>query len=428
MSTVTIAKVYARQVLDSRGNPTVEVEVTLSDNSFGTVIVPSGASTGIHEAVELRDGDKSVYLGKGVLKAVNNVNTTLADVVIGQDAFNQKALDELMIKTDGTNQKGNLGANAILGISLATAKAAAISKGQALYQYVNDLAGNPQMKMPTPMMNVINGGSHADSGLEIQEFMIFPTGAKSFSESLQIGSETFHTLKKLLSAKNYVTAVGDEGGFAPRLTTNEEAIEMILEAAKQAGHADKIEIAMDAAASEFYNKETKLYTVDSKEITASELVAYYADLKSKYPIVSLEDGFDEDDFSGFAELQKELGEKMQLVGDDLFVTNTTRIEMGINEKLSNSVLIKPNQIGTLTETINAVAMTHKAGWTSVMSHRSGESEDSTIAHLAVALGTGQIKTGSLSRSDRIAKYNELLRIEDRSAQAGENIPFQGEIR
>ncbi len=428
MSSVTIAKVYARQVLDSRGNPTVEVEVTLSDNSFGTVIVPSGASTGIHEAVELRDGDKNNYLGKGVTKAVNNVNTTLANVVIGKNAFDQKALDQLMRDTDGTDQKANLGANAILGVSLATAKAAAISKGQALYQYVNDLAGNPQMKMPTPMMNVINGGSHADSGLEIQEFMIFPTGAQSFSESLQIGSEIFHTLKKLLSAKNYVTAVGDEGGFAPRLATNEEAIEIILEAAKEAGHANKIQIAMDAAASEFYNKETKLYTVDSKEITASELVSYYKDLKSKYPIVSLEDGFDEDDFTGFAELQKELGEQMQLVGDDLFVTNTARIQMGITDKLSNSVLIKANQIGTLTETIEAVAMTHAAGWTSVMSHRSGESEDTTIAHLAVALGTGQIKTGSLSRSDRMAKYNELLRIEDRSAQAGENIPFQGKIR
>ncbi len=428
MSSVTITKVYARQVLDSRGNPTVEVEVTLSDNSFGTVIVPSGASTGIHEAVELRDGDKNVYLGKGVTKAVNNVNTTLANVVIGKDAFDQKALDEAMRDADGTDQKANLGANAILGVSLATAKAAAISKGQALYQYVNDLAGNPQMKMPTPMMNVINGGSHADSGLEIQEFMIFPTGAQTFSESLQIGSEVFHTLKKLLSSKNYVTAVGDEGGFAPRLTTNEEAIEIILEAAQQAGHADKIQIAMDAAASEFYNKETKLYTVDSKEITATELVAYYKDLKSKYPIVSLEDGFDEDDFAGFSELQKELGSEMQLVGDDLFVTNTKRIQMGITDKLSNSVLIKPNQIGTLTETIEAVAMTHNAGWTAVMSHRSGESEDATIAHLAVALGTGQIKTGSLSRSDRMAKYNELLRIEDRSAQAGENIPFQGKIR
>ncbi len=428
MSSVTIAKVYARQVLDSRGNPTVEVEVTLSDNSFGTVIVPSGASTGIHEAVELRDGDKNVYLGKGVTKAVENVNTTLANKLIGKDAFDQKALDQLMRDIDGTEQKANLGANAILGVSLATAKAAAISKGQALYQYVNNLAGNPQMKLPTPMMNVINGGSHADSGLEIQEFMIFPTGAKTFSESLQIGAEVFHTLKKLLSSKDYVTAVGDEGGFAPRLSTNEEAIELILEAAEIAGHANKIQIAMDAAASEFYNKETKVYTVDSKEITATELVSYYQNLQEKYPIVSLEDGFDEDDFAGFAELQNTLGEKMQLVGDDLFVTNTKRIQMGITDKLSNSVLIKPNQIGTLTETIEAVAMTHAAGWTAVMSHRSGESEDSTIAHLAVALGTGQIKTGSLSRSDRMAKYNELLRIEDRSAQAGENIPFQGKIR
>ena len=428
MSSVTIAKVYARQVLDSRGNPTVEVEVTLSDNSFGTVIVPSGASTGIHEAVELRDGDKSVYMGKGVTKAVSNVNNIISKAVIGKDAYNQKALDKAMIELDGTEQKANLGANAILGVSLATAKAAAVSKGQALYQYVNDLAGNPQLKMPTPMMNVINGGSHADSGLEIQEFMIFPTGAKSFSESLQIGAEVFHTLKKLLAEKDYVTAVGDEGGFAPRLKTNEEAIEIILEAAKVAGHENKIQIAMDAAASEFYNKETKLYTVDNKEITASELVTYYKDLQSKFPIISIEDGFDEDDFTGFSELQKELGENTQLVGDDLFVTNTKRIQMGINDKLSNSVLIKANQIGTLTETIDAVAMTHAAGWTAVMSHRSGVSEDSTIAHLAVGLATGQIKTGSLSRSDRMAKYNELLRIEDRSSQAGENIPFQGEIR
>ncbi len=423
---VTITKVHARQVLDSRGNPTVEVEVTLSDKSFGSVIVPSGASTGIHEAVELRDGDKSVYMGKGVLKAVQNVNTILADLVIGKDAFDQKALDQLMKDADGTEQKGNLGANAILGVSLATAKAAALSKGQALYQYVNDLAGNPTMKMPTPMMNVINGGTHADSGLEIQEFMIFPTGAKTFSEALQIGAEVFHTLKKILSEKNYVTAVGDEGGFAPRLAKNEEAIEMILEAAKQAGHADKVEIAMDAAASEFF--ENEMYTVDGKKLAVSELVEYYADLKSKYPIISLEDGFAEDDFDGFEVLQQKLGDTMQLVGDDLFVTNTKRIQMGIEKKLANSVLIKANQIGTLTETIEAVAMTHKAGWTAVMSHRSGESEDSTIAHLAVGLGTGQIKTGSLSRSDRIAKYNELLRIEERSQQAGEHIPFQGKIR
>jgi len=423
---VTIAKVYARQVLDSRGNPTVEVEVTLSDNSFGTVIVPSGASTGIHEAVELRDGDKNLYGGKSVLKAVGNVNTILSDVVVGTNAFDQAGLDTLMINADGTSQKEKLGANAILGVSLATAKAAAISKGQALYQYVNDLAGNPTMKMPTPMMNVINGGSHADSGLEIQEFMIFPTGAQSFSESLQMGAEVFHALKKILSEKNYVTAVGDEGGFAPRLEKNEDAIEIILEAIEVAGYTGKIELAMDAAASEFF--ENGKYTVDGNKLTASELVEYYADLKSKYPIVSLEDGFAEDDFAGFGELQKKLGDVMQLVGDDLFVTNTKRIEMGIADKLSNSVLIKPNQIGTLTETIAAIAMTHNAGWTSVMSHRSGESEDSTIAHLAVGLATGQIKTGSLSRSDRMAKYNELLRIEDRSAQAGENLEFQGKIR
>ncbi len=424
MIMTSIQTIYARQVLDSRGNPTVEVEVTLSDESFGHVIVPSGASTGIHEAVELRDGDMNYYRGKGVLQAVKNVNEIIAPHILGDNAEHQNEIDQKMIDLDGTDQKSKLGANAILGVSLAVAKAAAVSKKQSFYEYVNALAGSPEMIIPTPMMNVINGGSHADSGLEIQEFMIFPVGAKTFSEALQIGSEVFHALKKILKEKNMVTAVGDEGGFAPRLQKNEDAIEVILEAAKKAGHDTKIKIAMDAAASEFFNEKTGKYTVDGEKLSSGELVTYYVDLCEKYPIISLEDGFAEDDFDGFAKLQQALGEKIQLVGDDLFVTNTKRIQIGIDKKLSNSVLIKPNQIGTLTETIAAVKMTHEAGWTAVMSHRSGESEDSTIAHLAVALATGQIKTGSLSRSDRIAKYNQLLRIEDRSAG---KIPFQGEI-
>ena len=421
----TITDIHAREVLDSRGNPTVEVEVILSDGSFGHAIVPSGASTGIHEAVELRDNDAKRYCGKGVLKAVENVNETIAPVLIGKDSTQQKKIDIAMKELDGTDQKSNLGANALLGVSLAVAKASAVSQNKPFYEYVNDLAGNTPMKMPTPMMNVINGGSHADSGLEIQEFMIFPTQAKSFSESLQTGAEIFHALKKLLASQGMVTAVGDEGGFAPRFEKNEDAIDAILAASKDAGYEGKIEIAMDAAASEFYNANDDTYTIDGEPLTKIQLVEYYAQLVEKYPIISIEDGLAEDDFEGFALLQKKLGDKIQLVGDDLFVTNTARIQMGIEQNLSNSVLIKPNQIGTLTETIEAVQMTHAQGWTAVMSHRSGESEDSTIAHLAVGLGTGQIKTGSLSRSDRIAKYNQLLRIEDRT---NGNIPFQGKIR
>lgn len=420
-----VKTLHAIEVLDSRGNPTVEVEVTLESGAHGHAIVPSGASTGIHEAVELRDGDTSRYLGKGVLQAVKNANTELFDAIKNIEATDQKAIDQAMIDCDGTEQKSRLGANAILGVSLAVAKAAAKEKGQELYEYANDLAGNPAMKMPTPMMNVINGGEHADNGMEIQEFMVFPTGAKTFSESLQIGTEIFHHLKKILKDQGMVTAVGDEGGFAPNLAKNEDAIEAILEAAKVAGHLDTIQIAMDAAASEFYNAETKKYTVDGNQLSASELSDFYGNLFSKYPIISLEDGFDEDDFEGFKTLQSKYGEKIQLVGDDLFVTNTKRIQMGIDQNMQNSVLIKLNQIGTLTETIAAVAMTHKAGWTAVMSHRSGETEDTTIADLAVGLGTGQIKTGSASRTDRIAKYNRLLRIEEMS---GGKIPFQGLIK
>ena len=421
-----ISAIKAREVLDSRGNPTVEVDVTLESGTMASFMVPSGASTGIHEAVELRDGDNTRYNGKGVLQAVKNVNTELASELIGTDCFAQAEIDQMMIDLDGTEQKARLGANAILGVSVAVAKAAAAEKKLPLYQYFNDVAGNPQMKLPTPMMNVINGGSHADSGLEIQEFMVFPTGAKTFSEALQIGAEIFHALKKILAAKGMVTAVGDEGGFAPRLESNEDAIACILEAADKTGHREKVQIALDAAASEFY-KDGK-YIVKGEKLSAADMSAFYGEMCKKYPIISIEDGFQEDDFAGFIQSQKELGETVQLVGDDLFVTNTKRISTGIEEEQANSVLIKFNQIGTLTETINAVAMAHGAKWTTVMSHRSGETEDTTIADLAVALGTGQIKTGSLSRSDRIAKYNRLLRIEEQVNEQGLNIPFQGNIR
>jgi len=421
-----ISAIKAREVLDSRGNPTVEVDVTLESGTTASFMVPSGASTGIHEAVELRDGDATRYNGKGVLKAINNVNTEISAELIGTDCFAQAEIDQMMIELDGTEQKGRLGANAILGVSVAIAKAAAKEKKLPLYQYFNDLAGNPKMKLPTPMMNVINGGSHADSGLEIQEFMVFPTGAKSFSEALQIGAEIFHALKKILAEMGMVTAVGDEGGFAPRLTSNEEAIQCILKAAEKTGHLSKVQIALDAAASEFY-KDGK-YIIKGKGISAAEMSKFYGEMCNKYPIISIEDGFQEDDFSGFINSQKELGERIQLVGDDLFVTNTKRISTGIEEKQANSVLIKFNQIGTLTETISAVAMAHEAGWTTVMSHRSGETEDTTIADLAVGLATGQIKTGSLSRSDRIAKYNRLLKIEEEISEQGLNIPFQGNIR
>jgi enolase len=424
MSAISLIK--AREILDSRGNPTVEVDVTLESGTIGNFKVPSGASTGIHEAVELRDGDKSRYGGKGVLKAVENVNTIIFPALKGKNPEHQEEIDQIMIDLDGTDQKAKLGANTILGASMAVAKAAAKEKNIPLYQYFNTLAKTPQMKLPTPMMNVINGGSHADSGLEIQEFMVFPTGAKSFSESLQIGAEVFHALKKILAEKGMVTAVGDEGGFAPRLENNEDAIACILEAAEKTGHREKIQIALDAAASEFY-KDGK-YIVKGEGKTAEEMSAFYMEMCNKYPIISIEDGFQEDDFAGFIQSQKELGATTQLVGDDLFVTNTARIKTGIEENQANSVLIKCNQIGTLTETINAVAMAHAAGWTTVMSHRSGETEDTTIADLAVGLGTGQIKTGSLSRSDRIAKYNRLLKIEEEAQEQNIDMPFQGKIR
>lgn len=419
-----ITDVYAREVLDSRGNPTIEVEVYTESGAYGRAMVPSGASTGEHEAVELRDGDKKRYLGKGVLKAVENVNELIAPEIIGLDCTQQSFIDHLMIELDGTPNKAKLGANAILGVSMAVARAAADYAGLPLYVY---LGGFNARELPVPMMNIINGGSHADNNVDFQEFMIMPVGFKSFSDSLRCGVEVFHSLKKVLSSKGYNTAVGDEGGFAPNLKSNEEAIQVILEAIDAAGYkaGSQVQIAMDVASSEFYNKETKTYVLageGGKSFTAKELVAFYADLVSKYPIVSIEDGLDENDWDGWKHLTKELGHKVQLVGDDLLVTNTKRLAKAIDQGIANSILVKVNQIGTLTETFEAVEMAKRAGYTAVLSHRSGETEDSTIADIAVATNCGQIKTGSLSRTDRIAKYNQLLRIED---ELGTTAVFSG---
>jgi enolase len=419
-----ITDVYAREVLDSRGNPTIEVEVYTESGAYGRAMVPSGASTGEHEAVELRDGDKKRYLGKGVLKAVDNVNELIAPEIIGLDCTQQSFIDHLMIELDGTPNKAKLGANAILGVSMAVARAAADYAGLPLYVY---LGGFNARELPVPMMNIINGGSHADNNVDFQEFMIMPVGFKSFSDSLRCGVEVFHSLKKVLSSKGYKTAVGDEGGFAPNLKSNEEAIQVILEAIDAAGYkaGSQVQIAMDVASSEFYNKETKTYVLageGGKSFTAKELVAFYADLVSKYPIVSIEDGLDENDWDGWKHLTKELGHKVQLVGDDLLVTNTKRLAKAIDQGIANSILVKVNQIGTLTETFEAVEMAKRAGYTAVLSHRSGETEDSTIADIAVATNCGQIKTGSLSRTDRIAKYNQLLRIED---ELGTTAVFSG---
>ncbi len=418
-----IAKIIARQILDSRGNPTVEVDVITTNGIVGRAAVPSGASTGIHEAMELRDNDKSIFLGKGVLKAVNNVNTLLNDELNGFDIFNQKGLDHLMMALDGTENKSNLGANAILGVSLAVAKAAAQESGLSLYKYIGGVGA---VTMPVPMMNILNGGSHADNLIDIQEFMVMPFGASSFSEGLRWGTEVFHTLKGVLKAKGMSTNVGDEGGFAPNLSSNEEAIQVVLEAIEKAGFRPGVDmhIALDAASSEFYNKEKGLYIFEStgEQRTSSEMVSFWKDWSTKYPIASIEDGLDEDDWSGWKQLTDEIGDNVQLVGDDLFVTNTKRLSRGITENIANSILVKVNQIGSLTETIEAVQMATKSSYTSVMSHRSGETEDSTIADLAVALNTGQIKTGSASRSDRMAKYNQLLRIEE---ELGENAVYPG---
>lgn len=408
-----IDDVYAREVLDSRGNPTVEVEVWLDDNTMGRAIVPSGASTGVHEAVELRDGDKKRYMGKGVQKAVKNVNDVIAPKIIGMDAMDQPALDAALIALDGTKNKGKLGANAILGVSMATAHAAAECLGLPLFQY---LGGINAKVLPTPMMNIMNGGEHANNSLDIQEFMIMPAGAPSFREALRMSTETFHALKALINKKGMSTAVGDEGGFAPNLKNNEEALKLVVQAIKDAGYKPGKEmfIAMDVAASEMYDPKTKKYNFKGEGVVrnADEMVKYYEGLVKKYPIVSIEDGMAEDDWDGWKKLTDALGDKIQLVGDDLFVTNTERLAKGIKKGVANSILIKVNQIGTLTETFDAVEMAKKAGYTAVVSHRSGETEDTTIADIVVALNAGQIKTGSLSRTDRIAKYNQLLRLED----------------
>lgn len=411
-----IASIIARQILDSRGNPTLEVDVFTSNGIMGRAAVPSGASTGIHEAVELRDGDEAVYMGKGVLNAVNNVNTVIAEALKGQYIMDQAALDNYMLTIDGTANKENLGANAILGVSLAIAKAAAQEAGLPLYRYIGGIGSNT---LPVPMMNILNGGSHADNKIDIQEFMVMPFGANTFAEGLQIGTEIFHTLKSVLKSKGHNTNVGDEGGFAPNLKSNEEAIEFVLEAIDKAGFkaGEDVYIALDAAASEFYNKETQKYVFESTgdERTAAEMVDFWTEWRNKYPIISIEDGLDEDDWNGWKALTDAIGDNTQIVGDDLFVTNTKRLEKGVENGIANSILIKVNQIGSLSETIDAVNMATKNSYTSVMSHRSGETEDSTIADLAVALSTGQIKTGSASRSDRIAKYNQLLRIEEELA-------------
>ncbi|MEX2176537.1 MAG: phosphopyruvate hydratase [Pirellulaceae bacterium] len=406
-----IASVHGRQILDSRGNPTVEVEVTLSDGSFGRAAVPSGASTGMHEAWELRDGDKGVFLGKGVTQAVHNVNTAIADALTGWDAVDQIGVDQRMIELDGTPNKKNLGANAILGASLAVAKAAANFCQQPLYRYLGGTGAN---LLPAPMMNIINGGAHADNSVDLQEFMIMPLGFQRFSDALRCGVEIFHSLKKVLHDKKLNTAVGDEGGFAPDLKSNREALDLIMSAIEKAGYkpGSQVRIALDAAATEFYDDKKKTYTIDGKAISGDEIVDFWADWCANYPIVSIEDGCSEDDWSTWKLLTDRLGSKVQLVGDDLFVTNTERLQRGIDEGIANSILIKVNQIGTLTETIAAIQLAHRNGYTSIASHRSGETEDTTIADLAVALGTGQIKTGSASRTDRMAKYNQLLRIEE----------------
>jgi len=413
-----IEDVWGREVLDSRGNPTVEVEVILADGSVGRAIVPSGASTGQFEAVELRDGDDKRYLGKGVEKAVENVNEVIAPELIGMDATKQIEIDQLLVELDGTPNKGNLGANAVLGVSLAVARAAAEYVGLPLYQYIG---GTNAQELPVPMMNILNGGAHADNNVDIQEFMIMPVGAKSFKEALRVGAEVFHNLKKVLVGKGLNTAVGDEGGFAPDLNSNEEAVQVIVEAITKAGYepGKDVCIALDVAATELFQNGKYELTGEGKSLDTSEMIAFYENLVNKYPIISIEDPLSEDEWDGWAELTKALGQKVQIVGDDLFVTNTKRLAKGIELGVSNSILIKVNQIGTLTETLNAIEMAKRAGYTAVVSHRSGESEDTTIADLAVAVNAGQIKTGAPSRTDRVAKYNQLLRIEEELDQASE---------
>ncbi|APH16263.1 phosphopyruvate hydratase [Clostridium sporogenes] len=415
---IEIVDVYARQILDSRCNPTVEVEVELEDGTVGVAAVPSGASTGAFEAVELRDGDKSQYLGKGVLKAVDNVNTTIADELVGMNVLDQVAIDKTMIELDGTDNKAKLGANAMLGVSLACAKAAANSLGMSLYQYIGGVNGKV---LPVPMMNIINGGKHADNNVDLQEFMIMPAGASSFSEALRMCSEVYHALKSTLKAQGYDTGVGDEGGFAPNLKSNEEAIVVIIEAIKKAGYTpgEDIFIALDPASSEIFEDGKYNLAGEGRVLTPEEMANYYVELAEKYPIISIEDGMAEEDWDGWKILTEKIGNKVQLVGDDLFVTNTERLSKGIKLGVANSILIKLNQIGTLTETLDAIEMAERAGYTAVVSHRSGETEDTTIADLVVAVNAGQIKTGAPARSERVAKYNQLLRIEEELNDMGE---------
>jgi enolase len=423
-----IIKIIGREILDSRGNPTVEVDVYTDSGHFGRAAVPSGASTGAHEAAELRDNDEKRYLGKGVLKAVENVNTVLDKELNGVSVFDQALIDRGMMGLDNTPNKSNLGANAILGVSLAAAKAASSASGLPLYKYIG---GANACTLPVPMMNILNGGEHADNAVDIQEFMIMPVGANSFSEGLRMGAEIFHHLKAVLKSQGLSTNVGDEGGFAPDIKSNEDALKAVMQAVEKAGYkpGDDIMIALDAASTEFYDAETGIYTLSSTgdKLSADELIDMWADWSKRYPIVSIEDGLAEDDWDGWKKLTERLGKDVQLVGDDLFVTNSARLKQGIDKGIANSILVKVNQIGTLTETMEAVEMAHKAGYTAVMSHRSGETEDTTIADLAVALGCGQIKTGSASRSDRIAKYNQLLRIEEQldriGRYPGRNMPY-----
>jgi enolase len=421
-----ITHIQARQILDSRGNPTVEAEVYTEDGGFGRAAVPSGASTGIHEAVELRDGDQSVYLGKGVQNAVDHVNNQISEALEGMEVFAQNELDQSMLDLDGSENKGRLGANAILAVSMACAKAAADELGMPLYRYIGGVNANT---LPVPMMNILNGGAHADNKIDFQEFMVMPVKAETFSHGLRMGVEIFHHLKGVLKSSGYSTNVGDEGGFAPNIQSNEEAIEVVLKAIEKAGYkpGHDVFIAMDAASSEMYNPETGLYTFhksDNKSMTGEELVNYWAEWCNKYPIVSIEDGCAEDDWTAWSQLTQKLGSKIQLVGDDLFVTNVNRLQRGINEGIANSILIKVNQIGTISETLNAIQLATRNRYTNVMSHRSGETEDATIADLAVAMNSGQIKTGSASRSDRMAKYNQLLRIEE---ELGENAIYGGHM-
>lgn len=420
-----IAKIIGREVMDSRGNPTVEADVILTNGSWGRACAPSGASTGSREALELRDGDKSRYLGKGVLTAVANINGAIAKALIGKDATDQRSLDQVMLDLDGTDNKATLGANAILAVSLAAAKAAAMNKGVELYEHIADLNGTSgKYSMPVPMMNIINGGEHADNNVDIQEFMVQPIGAENFAEALRMGAEIFHTLKKVLQSKGLNTAVGDEGGFAPDLSSNEEALEVITEAVEKAGYkmGSDVTLALDCASSEFYKDGAYHLSGENKQFDSAGFAQYLAELSSRYPILSIEDGMDESDWDGWKQLTELVGDKVQLVGDDLFVTNTKILKEGIDKSIGNSILIKFNQIGTLSETLDAIKMAQDAGYTAVISHRSGETEDATIADLAVATSAGQIKTGSLCRSDRIAKYNQLLRIE---SMLGETAAYNG---